>query len=590
MELLQFVKEKLGEHKVKGKEIVVKKCPHCGKEKWKFSINTEKGLYQCFSGSCRSTGHIDKLYSKFNVENPKKKYNTKELDIKKHITSLSKKGYEFLEKRGITKETINKNVFDIMGTKNDEVAFVYRKKFEVHSVKFRGTAGKTFRGLKYKDLTLWKLDFCDPDKALIITEGEIDQLTFEEQGIANSVSVPSGASSLNWIDTDFEDLEQFKEIIIAFDSDKAGKEGVRKLIRRMPEDAIVKTIDFLDYKDANEVHLAGLKIIDFINNAVEVEEHYFQKMTEIDISKPTERFDTGILYLNRAIGGNRPGEVSIHTGTPGSGKSTILNQLTLEAMEQGLQTVVYSPELTSKQYKMWTCRQMIGEDRNSVFDKYYDSIMQRDVFVVKKEIADNMSLWIDKNMKYLTEKIKFTEKQLLKTIKKEIKRSDARVFVIDNVMKIIFENVIDIYDSQKEFFNELSSIAKVFNVAIHIVAHPKKHDMFAPDQYCIAGSSNIPNLVDNIYYWKRVTEHCLETGFKNKYEHYTQNDITTVMMPLKSREGEKIGEWLEFSFDPVRKRIFAVEEERKFLEKWKIKDIQGIEGIDMSDELPELFR
>ena len=79
----KFVKEKLGEHKIQGKEILVKTCPYCGKSKHKFSINYERGLFQCFSGSCREVGSIGKLYRKFGlIDNSE--YNPKTVDIKEY--------------------------------------------------------------------------------------------------------------------------------------------------------------------------------------------------------------------------------------------------------------------------------------------------------------------------------------------------------------------------------------------------------------------------------------------------------------------------------------------------------------------------
>ena len=94
-DIFNFVKEKLGEYKVSGKEIIVKKCPYCGKEKHKFSINTEKGLFQCFSGSCRETGSIGKLYKKFGMIDYAA-YNPKILDIKEYCRNITDNVKDFL--------------------------------------------------------------------------------------------------------------------------------------------------------------------------------------------------------------------------------------------------------------------------------------------------------------------------------------------------------------------------------------------------------------------------------------------------------------------------------------------------------------
>lgn len=123
-----------------------------------------------------------------------------------------------------------KNYFDIFSTTDNKISFVYRKTFDTNLIKIRTREEKCEHYItkKIKDLCLWKLDYCDYNLPLVICEGEIDQLSFEEQGFYNAVSVPSGAGSLGWIDTEFSELEKFKEIIICFDMDKAGQENVKK--------------------------------------------------------------------------------------------------------------------------------------------------------------------------------------------------------------------------------------------------------------------------------------------------------------------------------------------------------------------------
>ena len=41
----EFVKGNLGEYRIKGKEAMIKTCPFCGRNKNKFYLNIETGLY-----------------------------------------------------------------------------------------------------------------------------------------------------------------------------------------------------------------------------------------------------------------------------------------------------------------------------------------------------------------------------------------------------------------------------------------------------------------------------------------------------------------------------------------------------------------
>lgn len=579
LDIFNFVSKFLGEHKVTGKEIKVKICPFCGRKE-KFSINYDKNVYQCFSGHCREKGSIGELYRKYGMIDYAT-YNPKPMtDLLQYINTITKEAKEFFLTRGITEKTILKNYFDIFSTKDNKISFVYRKTFDVGMIKIRTREKKCehYVTKKIKDLCLWKLDYCDYDLPLVICEGELDQLSFEEQEFYNAVSVPSGAGSLGWIDTDFQILEKFKEIILCFDMDNAGQEAVKKIIPRLPENCIVKVIDFGNLqredgkmvKDANDIHLLGLKLIDYVNNAKVIETEEYVKMIDIDIHKEEEKFSTGSINFNKDIGCLRTGEVTIYTGSAGSGKSTVLMQMALEVMEQDKRVLIYSPELKNSQFKRWTVKQMLGSNLDGKLIKKYDEMEDTHKYEVKKEFTDKMSLWLDKRMNLVSSNVTKTKMEMIKTIKRDIKRYNSKFIIIDNLMKIQFDDN-NLNEEQKDFVSLLSDIAKQFDVSINLVAHPKKHDMNYPNQYDVSGSSNMTNLVDNIYYFRRLTETALESKpFSVKAKELTEKNISLALIVLKSREGKKIGDWIWFKFDVQRKRItHNLDKFEHFNNKWE---------------------
>ena len=93
-------------------------------------------------------------------------------------------------------------------------------------------------------------------------------------------------------------------------------------MKRLPEEIEIKKINFLDYKDANEVLMAGLDLKDFIKNSVVIEEEHYIKLSEIDQHKEQLKFSTGSKKINRMIGGLRCGELTIWTGR---GEYTLLD-------------------------------------------------------------------------------------------------------------------------------------------------------------------------------------------------------------------------------------------------------------------------
>lgn len=79
------------------------------------------------------------------------------------------------------------------------------------------------------------MDKIDVTKPLLICEGEIDSLAAIEAGFTNAVSVPFGANNYNWIEYNFEWLEQFEKIIIWSHSDDAGERMRREAVPRLGE-------------------------------------------------------------------------------------------------------------------------------------------------------------------------------------------------------------------------------------------------------------------------------------------------------------------------------------------------------------------
>ena len=61
------------------------------------------------------------------------------------------------------------------------------------AVKYRAIEGKDFTQDAGGTSVLFNIDGVNPEKPLVITEGEIDACTLIECGVENVVSVPTGA-------------------------------------------------------------------------------------------------------------------------------------------------------------------------------------------------------------------------------------------------------------------------------------------------------------------------------------------------------------------------------------------------------------
>ena len=66
--------------------------------------------------------------------------------------------------------------------------------------------------------------------------------------------------------------------------------------------------------------------------------------------------------LDELIGGLAEGAMTVFTGKPGQGKSTLAGQLLLAAIEQGYSVCAYSGELTRERFQEWINLQAAGSE------------------------------------------------------------------------------------------------------------------------------------------------------------------------------------------------------------------------------------
>jgi twinkle protein len=58
-------------------------------------------------------------------------------------------------------------------------------------------------------------------------------MSLAQLGVFNSVSVPGGAENLAWIESEWDWLNRFDTIFLAFDINRAGEHGAVKAAKRL---------------------------------------------------------------------------------------------------------------------------------------------------------------------------------------------------------------------------------------------------------------------------------------------------------------------------------------------------------------------
>jgi twinkle protein len=106
----------------------------------------------------------------------------------------------YFASRGISEATLARNGVGVARVWSpaakglaESIVFPYRRAGETVNCKYRAIESKTFWQSKGGDKVLYGLDDIADSEQVIIVEGEMDKLAFEQAGFRNCVSVPDGA-------------------------------------------------------------------------------------------------------------------------------------------------------------------------------------------------------------------------------------------------------------------------------------------------------------------------------------------------------------------------------------------------------------
>ena len=554
---LEFAQKHFRQYKIKGNEIVPLYCPFCHggqrNDKETFALNIEKGTYNCKRGKCGVAGTFYQLCKEFG-ETPTQQnlevFRRKEYKFvapKTKIKPASSPVEKYLKLRGFSKETWER--FGI-GDSGGNIAIPFTENGKVVMVKFRHPR-KTKKGEKkeWKEdggkPIFWGMDFCTPNKPLTITEGIMDALSLYEAGIENVVSVPNGTDDLTCIELCWDWLEQFNKFILWVDNDQPGKKLQQKLINRFGVWRCWRVQ--CERKDANEVlYFDGKeKVRELHASAKEVPINGLIRLADV---KPfdwstTERVSSGIRGLDNVLGGFMMGQISVWTGKSTHGKSTILGQVLLEAVEQGYPVCAYSGELEASAFQFWIDLQAAGPENVGFVT---DPLMQKTVPTIDKDVRDAIHRWYYDRF-FLHSKFGLIEESsILEIFDYAAKRYDCKVFLVDNLMTtVIDEGTGNFYREQSKFVQKLADFAHLHNVHIHLVAHPRKGELEEMDD--VGGTGDITKRADNVLVMKRLQE-----GSEEQIEH----QCDSLLIVKKNRVHGIQDKVVQLNFEPKSKRFY----------------------------------
>lgn len=266
--------------------------------------------------------------------------------------------------------------------------------------------------------------------------------------------------------------------------------------------------------------------------------------------------------LDKRLKGFTIGQLSIWSGGNASAKSTFLNQLAIESINQGYKVAIYSGELTIKRLLGWIISQCAGK-------KYMNYNRQKDYYYVEPVVKERILKWLNDKL-FIYDNAKGNKaNDILNSLRAYIKEKEIKVVIIDNLMSVDIgdENK---YDLQSKFVQKLSELAKELNIHIHFVCHPRKTVSFLR-KTDISGTADLTNMADNVFIMHR-TNNDFKIKTKEMFKWSDNHPIynyTNVIEVCKNRDFGVEDEFIGMYYEPISRRLMNSENEEKHY-KWEV--------------------
>ena len=509
--------EKLEELGIKDDGKKRQTCPNCRDTR---SNKTDKSLSINWKLCTAYCYHCDKKFffgktDKSDKEETatRKKEETKEYKKPGRLANEEAPGEEVLkwfESRGIPADVVVEEgitqaarVFSQKGVVEKCMLFPYYEEDRLVNRKYRTVKAKHFMLEAGAKLIPWRINEIEDKPECIITEGEMDALSFIVAGRDDVISVPNGAQkNLNWLEDFIEThLENKTRIYIASDTDEKGLELREELVRRFGEEKCRIVTYGEGCKDANELlQQSGAEAL--LQALAEAQEIPLEGVfTAGDVRDELEQLLEKGLQKGATFGMGglddllsvEVGRLMIVTGVPGDGKSEMLDEMAVHlSLRYDWRCAWFSPEnfpVTLHHPKL--IEKLIGKR----FLKGLISPMEFDAAVG----------YLSHNFFDILPEEGYRVDTSLEKAEALVRRKGIRVFILDPYNCL--EHQIPTGQSETqyigEFLEKLRSFARRRQVLVILAAHPTKmkkdpltKKFPVPTMYDISGSAAFFNKAD----------------------------------------------------------------------------------------------
>lgn len=338
---------------------------------------------------------------------------------------------------------------------------------------------------------LFGMDVQNPTKKVpvIVTEGEFDAMCiFQETGLP-AVSVTKGAATAaKQLAANLEWLQQWKEVILCFDTDSAGMKAVQEVGEIAMVPGMLKVCQ-LPMKDANEMVLAGRggEITKYIWNAETVKKTSVIQLSSIRdevLKKPEMGEPWPWPTMTEITFGLRTPELILIVAAEGIGKTLIVNEILQGQLKNKNNIGLFSLEQDAAD----TGQRLVG----SYLNKQLQIPGSKDWN--DKEIADKLDEFDKQVFLYDNKSGPLSLEKLLINITYLHKCHSVKMFVLDNLTAMCSNPIIDGKRMSESNFAgvvmaKLAELTRMLGVNIIVVAHTNK-DQISKQQYVSSSLKN----------------------------------------------------------------------------------------------------
>ena len=258
-------------------------------------------------------------------------------------------------------------------------------------------------------------------------------------------------------------------------------------------------------------------------------------------------------YDKECCGFDKP-SLSVWSGNNGSAKSTLLNQIALNAVNQGFKVAIYSGELRGKKMKRWLLYQAAGKQYNkkSSYNEY-------DYFTPTL-VKDKIVSWLDGKLYNYNTRYSHDIEQVCLEVEKLVKEQQIDMLIMDNLSCLDIQELDGaINEQQKAAIKMLLRLTNNLELATHLVVHPKKSETYLRKND-VSGAKTLTDLADCVFFvhrWNQDTQKAAKEFMTDSvYYDLCDSGATNLVEVIKHREfGEAEGHIYKLYFEPESRRL-----------------------------------